>query len=412
MKVLWFSPTPSLYKNITNHPYFGAGWIESLQNIIETDNNIDLAIAFFHCDTVFKVKQGASMYYPISIREGILNKIKNNLFLNRSDRKEVDYFHQIINDFNPDLIHIFGSERSFGLLCNSVKVPIVLHVQGLLNPVFNSYFIPGMSKFDFLLSNNTGFLRIIYNSHTLRLWTHACKREKLILSSCKYFLGRTNWDKELTSLYSPDSSYYYCSEILREVFYQNIWGKNRNKQFIIATTISKVTYKGFDLVLKTAKLLKELTDIDFEWRVFGITSYRFMENNTKIRAKSVNIKYCGVLSSSKLCDELLDADVFINTSYIDNSPNSVCEAQILGMPVISTNVGGIVSLIVHEKNGILVPANDPWTLCSYIKKLFNEIEYACRLGEKARQIALYRHDKCRIEQDLRKAYCLILEKQL
>lgn len=412
MKVLWFTLTPSLYKTTTNHPYFGGGWIESLQKIIETDNNIDLAIAFFHSDTVFKVKQGATTYYPIALREGTWNKIKNNLFLNRSDREEVDYFHRIVNDFNPDLIHIFGSERSFGLLCNSVKVPIVIHVQGLLNPVFNSYFIPGMSKFDFLLSNNTGFLRIIYNSHTLRLWTHACKREKLILSSCKYFLGRTNWDKELTSLYSPDSSYYYCSEILREVFYKNAWEKDRNKQFIIATTISKVTYKGFDLVLKTAKLLKELTDIDFEWRVIGLSGNRFMENKTKISAKSVNIKYCGVLSSAKLCDELLDADVFIYTSYIDNSPNSVCEAQILGMPVISTNVGGIVSLIVHDKNGILVPANDPWTLCSYIKQIFNEPGYARKLGENARQIALSRHDKERIHQDLKKAYSFILEKHL
>ena len=412
MKVLWFSPTPALYKNTTSHPYFGGGWIASIQKIVETDINIELAIAFFHSDKVFKVKQGATIYYPIALREGKLNKIKNNLYLNRSDRKEVDYFHQIINDFNPDLIQVFGSERSFGLVCKSVKVPIVIHVQGLINPYFNSYFIPGMSKLDFLLRNDTGILRIIYNFHTLRLWKHACNREKLILSSCKYFLGRTNWDKALTSLYSPDSTYFYCSEILREVFYQNTWGKNRDKQFIIATTISKVSYKGFDLVLKTAKLLKEFTGIDFEWRVFGINSYRFMENETKISAKSVNIKYCGVLSSSKLCDELLEADVFINTSYIDNSPNSVCEAQILGMPVISTNVGGIVSLIIHEKNGILFPANDPWTLCSFIKQIFNDPEYACRLGAEARQIALSRHDKGRIYQDLKKAYSFILEKHL
>ena len=310
------------------------------------------------------------------------------------------------------MIHIFGSERSFGLLCQSIKIPIILHIQGLLNPVFNSYFIPGMGKFDFLIRNKTGFLRIIYNFHTLRLWEHACKRERVILGSCKYFLGRTTWDKELTSLYSQGSSYFYCSEILREEFYHNIWGKNRNKQFIIATTISKVSYKGFDTILKTAKLLKDLTNIDFEWRVFGISSYKSMENTAKIKSKSVNIKYCGVLSSAELCNELLNADLFIYTSYIDNSPNSVCEAQILGMPVISTNVGGIVSLIVHEKNGILVPANDPWTLCSHIKQIFNEPQYARRLGENARHIALSRHDKGRVHQDLLKAYNLILEKHL
>ena len=411
MKVLWFSPTPALYKNTTSHPYFGGGWIASIQKIVETDINIELAIAFFHSDKVFKVKQGATIYYPIALREGKLNKIKNNLYLNRSDRKEVDYFHQIINDFNPDLIQVFGSERSFGLVCKSVKVPIVIHVQGLINPYFNSYFIPGMSKLDFLLRNDTGILRIIYNFHTLRLWKHACNREKLILSSCKYFLGRTNWDKALTSLYSPDSTYFYCSEILREVFYQNTWGKNRDKQFIIATTISKVSYKGFDLVLKTAKLLKEFTGIDFEWRVFGINSYRFMENETKISAKSVNIKYCGVLSSSKLCDELLDADVFINTSYIDNSPNSVCEAQILGMPVISTNVGGISSLIENEKTGYLVPANDPYFLAAKIIEIAQDKELCLSISGNSRSRALIRHNPDNIIADLISIYNTVVNEK-
>lgn len=411
MKVLWFTGTPSLYNNKSNHQYFGCGWIESLQKVMETDNNVELAVAFFHKDQVFKSRQGTTIYYPINIRAGYFNKIKNFFFLKHADRKELKCFQQIIKDFNPDVIHVFGSENSYGLLCNNVKIPIVLHIQGLLNPCFNSFFIPGMSRIDYLLRNNSGIFSIVKNYQTLRLWKHACDREKIILSSCKYFLGRTNWDKELSLLYSTTSRYFYCSEILREEFYKKNWKKDKSTRFVITTTISKSTYKGFDIVLKTAKLLKELTEIDFEWRVFGIGSYDFMEKKMKIDAKSVNVKYYGGLLPEKLCAELIHADVFIHTSYIDNSPNSVCEAQLLGMPVISTNVGGIASLIEHEKDGLLVPANDPWILCSCIKKIFNNSEYTRELGVKARQTALYRHDIEKIFIDLKKAYSLILEEQ-
>ena len=47
MKVLWFTNTPSLYDQGKHH-YYGCGWIESLEKLLENENNIDLGICFFH----------------------------------------------------------------------------------------------------------------------------------------------------------------------------------------------------------------------------------------------------------------------------------------------------------------------------------------------------------------------------
>ena len=84
--------------------------------------------------------------------------------------------------------------------------------------------------------------------------------------------------------------------------------------------------------------------------------------------------------------------MFVHTSYIDNSPNSVCEAQFLGIPIISTNVGGIRSLIKENESGILVPSNDPYYLASQIIKLFSDKTEAIRLGIKGRIVAKERHN--------------------
>ncbi len=73
MKILWFTDTPSLYKKNTKG-YNGGGWIESLEQIIAQQKDIELAVSFFHSDDCFKSKQGRSTYYPISHYNSILKK--------------------------------------------------------------------------------------------------------------------------------------------------------------------------------------------------------------------------------------------------------------------------------------------------------------------------------------------------
>lgn len=68
------------------------------------------------------------------------------------------------------------------------------------------------------------------------------------------------------------------------------------------------------------------------------------------------------MNSDKLVELLLESDLYVHTAYIDNSPNAICEAQYLGMPIIATYVGGVPSLIEQGKDGVLIPANDPFML--------------------------------------------------
>ena len=60
---------------------------------------------------------------------------------------------------------------------------------------------------------------------------------------------------------------------------------------------------------------------------------------------------------------------FINTTTIDNMPVSVMEAMALGLPVVSTNVGGMAYLIEQEVSGVLVPSNDSEAMAQAIESL-------------------------------------------
>ena len=66
---------------------------------------------------------------------------------------------------------------------------------------------------------------------------------------------------------------------------------------------------------------------------------------------------------------MLSCTAYVHPSYIDNSPNSVCEAQVLGVPVVATDVGGVPSIVENGKTGWLVPANDPVATASRLSGL-------------------------------------------
>ncbi|NHM01144.1 glycosyltransferase family 4 protein [Flavobacterium difficile] len=81
---------------------------------------------------------------------------------------------------------------------------------------------------------------------------------------------------------------------------------------------------------------------------------------TKNYAATLNltVNFTGKLSKSEWTALAQAHDFFINTTHFDNTPVSVIEAMALGLPVFSTNVGGIPFLISHQKNGFLVPDSD------------------------------------------------------
>jgi glycosyltransferase involved in cell wall biosynthesis len=77
--------------------------------------------------------------------------------------------------------------------------------------------------------------------------------------------------------------------------------------------------------------------------------------------------------------------VLVNPTNIDNMPGSVLEGQTAGLPVVSTNVGGVPLVVEHDRTGLLVPPDDPEAMAAAVERLVAEPGLAERLVRAARE---------------------------
>lgn len=415
MKVLWFCNSSVLYDQRNNN-YNGYGWVESLGLLITNVDMVNLGISFLHQTDFKKLKRENIVYYPILISSKKRFPISHILNIWSKDRIFEKYLIskmlEVIKDFQPDVIHIFGTEGSLNSIQAFTNVPIVVHLQGIINPLMNSYFPIGFNKDSlkysrqFILKNLFGlgklsdYKRLIFQT----------KREARNLRITNYFMGRTEWDRRVVGVFNPKAQYFHVDEVLRPAFYLN-QKINTNKdltKLIIVSTISSTIYKGIDVILKTAQLLISETKIEFEWRIVGVNDQdkllKLFIYELNINPKSVNVEFLGISTSDQLIQHLKNADIFVHPSYIDNSPNSVCEAQIIGLPVIACNVGGVSSIVEHKVTGVLVPSNGIFELTSWITELWMNEDLRKLISTNAKSIAINRHNKEKIVKDLIKVY--------
>lgn len=408
-RVLWFSVTPSLYAE-NGHGYNGGGWIGSLERLVRNSDEIDLAVAFEHGDHNFKITKNNVCYYPISVNvsRSKMDVLKKLIDSSAEENLLLPECVKVIEDFKPDIIHVFGSEWSFGLVTQLTNIPVVIHLQGNIPACLNAYYPPGINLFDLIRFNGFNIIKSLRDLMLKRALKKRAEREERILKCCRFYMGRTKWDHDIVKLYNPEAKYFHCDEVLRPNFSLGEWNYVAKGTFKICTTISPVMYKGADMIIKAAKLLKQNSNLNFEWIVMGVSDLNFFEWKLSENLRKLSINLMGVVSPEKLKEELLNSDLYVHTSYVDNSPNSVCEAQILGLPVICSNVGGVSSLIKDGISGLLYPANDIYSLVSNILLIAKNPVTGAQLGSQAKAQATERHKHSEILRRLLTIYDSII----
>lgn len=111
----------------------------------------------------------------------------------------------------------------------------------------------------------------------------------------------------------------------------------------------------------------------------------------KVKAKALtegvsdSLKLTGKLSKEEWIKLSSEYDIFINTTDFDNHPVSVIEAMAAGLPVISTDVGGLPYLINNNTDGVLVPPGDPDKFVIEIDRLIKDAHFTEMISVNARK---------------------------
>ena len=95
------------------------------------------------------------------------------------------------------------------------------------------------------------------------------------------------------------------------------------------------------------------------------------------------IRFVGRVEPTAMPGVLDTADIFVNSSVVDNQPVSVLEAFASGLPVVSTGTGDIAAMVRDGETGLIVPPDDPTAIVKAVISLLDDPERAARIGRQA-----------------------------
>lgn len=402
MKILWITNTifPDLSVAMGLQVPVTGGWMYGIAKDIAKQSNIELAVATVYSGKKLQVNNIKGItYYALPYKQ-----------TNKYPKKLEPYWNSICKDFNPDIVHIHGTEYPIGLACMRAcpKLTYLVTLQGLTG-VIARYHYAGMTKID-ILKHIT--LRDILRRDTI---LHGRKKrqkngefEKIYIQTAQYVSGRTSWDFSHVKALNQNSNYLFCNESLRNGFYvAEKWNINSIKPYTLFLSQSERTIKGLHLVLKAVTYLKndfpniqirvagrDLTKVNSFKDRLKLTGYgSYIKKLIKKFDLANNIIFTGTLNESEIIKEFQKAHIFLCPSSIENSPNSLGEAQLIGTPIIASYVGGVPDMVKDGETGLLYRFEEVEMLACSIRKVFNDDKLSVLLSQNGIIEAEKRHNR-------------------
>ncbi len=104
-----------------------------------------------------------------------------------------------------------------------------------------------------------------------------------------------------------------------------------------------------------------------------------------------NVEWRGPVPPAAMAGLYDAADVYLNAPSIDNMPNSIIEAYAAGLPIVTTDAGGIPYIVTHEHTALVVKSNDDAALAAGALRVLREPGLAARLADAGRRECLTKY---------------------
>lgn len=420
MRVLWLTnhifPDHARFLGLAPSPR--GGWMASLAEALVESGQVTLGVA--------------TNVPGVSWRQDDINGIryftvpcpKSAIKAGRLPNSLIQAYQRAVEEFRPDIIHIHGTEYFHGLLtgCGYLNSPTVISIQGILD-VCQRYYWGGMSFFE-ILKNRTvrDWVRMDGLIEQKIRMKNRSRMERKIFANNSAFIGRTLWDQANTRRLNSKARYYHCDELIRQPFFDVQWDIRNIKRHSIFASSASYPLKGFHLLVKAVAMLhKEFPDITLQSPLANLYpklsgARRFLKNcrvggyalylNNLIRAEGLENQVFPLpsLDAPSMAYELTKAHVFVLPSLIENSPNSLAEAMLVGTPSVASFVGGVPSMVRVGDSALLYPPGDEAVLAEQIRRVFLDDQLALALSAKAREVAQGRHSKEQIVTTMLEIY--------
>ena len=412
-RVLWFSNVPlgegpSVLN--TASTVFG-GWLDGMLGQLVGAAGFQFDVAY-PANGPFRSGSGEHATY---------HTFGSARFGGRQSGRVAERIEAIIGEVRPDLVHVFGTEalhsETVVQLCREKGIPCLVQIQGVMNSIARHHdaWLPRILG---RIATPAELVARKSARSRAKVYRRAAARERRTLGQARFVLGRTSYDRSWVRQMNPKAIYYHSDENLRPVFYDAQWKlgtQNRNKLLFSQPAIS---YKGAHVAIKALpEVLREVPDTELVMigkdPIGGPGLVSLVRRTTYgwylwalLRKYGVKdkVRFVGTLGEEQVRDAYLASHIFLSCSSVENSSNAVSEAQLLGMPVVASDVGGTRSLVADGQDGVLYAGGSAPDLAKSVLGLLSDDDRAADLGYAAHGRSMERHDRARNSGHLLRIY--------
>ncbi|MBE9469361.1 MAG: glycosyltransferase [Bacteroidetes bacterium] len=380
MKILWIS---NVCFSLQKFKQTGT-WLFPLAQKLNDETNIEIinlavsAKGNFHESYIGSIKQYNIPFYKKITKDNI-----NNL-------------NKLIDDINPDLIHLWGTENNYGnyLIDYQAQRKVLLDMQGLIFSVRKWYF--GDLSFLSLLKNIAlkDILRfrssLLTKKHTLAKTENG---EQNIIKKMNYISVQSEWVKNYVRFNNSNCKIFRTEVMLREEFYRSpkwFFKEKVSEKIIFAVSSCDYPLKGGHILIKAFALLKKkhpnlkLKIVDLMKKGIRKSSYdNFIRRLVKKEKLNCSIEWLHTMDAEGLVEGLFNSSVFVNPSFVESYSMTIAEALSLGVPCVASFAGAMPEFSFEKETLLYFPPGDVISCASQIEKaLFNK-EIALKLSNSA-----------------------------
>lgn len=315
---------------------------------------------------------------------------------------------EIIEDFKPDIIHIFGTEFPHSLACaRAYRSPsrTLISIQGLVSECADAY----MADLPLKVQRKVTLRDFIKKDSIKQQQRKFRKRgvyEKEAIRLAGYIAGRTDFDREASAKINPEAKYYLLNETLRNCFYHDRWKRNECIPYSIFLSQGDYPLKGFHYLLKAMPMVLAqypeaqifvagnniLQDITWKDRLKRSAYGKYLKKLIRENNLKEKVTMLGNLDAEGMKAQFLMSHLFVCPSALENSPNSLGEAMLLGVPCVAADVGGVHNILIDGGDGLLYPKGSVEGLAEKIIEIFDKELISEKYSQNARRHARETHD--------------------
>lgn len=374
MRILWICNImlPMVAEHLGMVASNKEGWLTGLADIIlknQADNHIRLAIAF-PVQTPLKERR---MVIPVKDMENGLTCYSFTEDLNHPENYPMDLegqLREIVKEWKPDVVHCFGTEYPHTLAITRVcpKDKILIGIQGICTLCAEKYLadLPPRVVRRVTFRDSVKKDSILMQQEKFR---KRGEREVEVIRNAAHITGRTWMDKMFTTRINENVKYHFMNETLRSNFYEGTWNLDNCEKYSIFLSQGDYPLKGLHYMLKAMPaILKKYPQAKVYVAGNSIVNYKTWKDKLKISSygkylreliKENGLKgkvtFLGKLTTPEMKEQYLKSHLFVCSSSIENSPNSLGEAMLLGVPCITADMGGVASVFNDGLDGISYP---------------------------------------------------------